>query len=213
MKTLSWIIALVAISTLTVSAQEPQSKCKPVAFRNGEGCWILTSVPIGELPNRPLYWHLDVYPTREAAEKAKGEHAAVVESLDKVWLLTLAEREWRARRKGKHVATIGPLPVEQGKEFTAQYMEAVMAPGWQTPMHTHPGPEVWYTEQGETCLETPRGKQVGKKGVPVIVPAGEPMRLTVTGKAQRRSLVLVLHDSSQPWNTMIHDWTPKNLCK
>jgi hypothetical protein len=34
-------------------------------------------------------------------------------------------------------------------------------------------------EGGETCLETPEGKQVGKKGVSVIVPGGQPMKLSV----------------------------------
>src|SRR6266481_1687736 len=33
-----------------------------------------------------------------------------------------------------------------------------------------------------------------------------------TGTEQRRSLVLVLHDASQPWMTMASDWTAKGLC-
>ncbi len=39
----------------------------------------------------------------------------------------------------------------------------------------------------------------GKKAVNVIVPEGQPMKLSVTGTEQRRSPVLVLHDAWQPW--------------
>jgi quercetin dioxygenase-like cupin family protein len=115
-------------------------------------------------------------------------------------------------KQSQHVAEIGPLPVNADTKYVAQYMEAIMSPGMETRLHRHPGPEAWYTEGGETCLETPEGKQVGIKGVSVIVPGGQPMRLSVTGTEQRRSLVLVLHDASQPWMTMASDWTPKGLC-
>jgi len=42
---------------------------------------------------------------------------------------------------------------------------------------------------------------------------GLSMYLTATGTEVRRSIVLILHQSSQPPTTMIHDWTPKGLCK
>ena len=43
----------------------------------------------------PMFWHLDVYPTRAAAEAAKGPRGTVVESLGKVWLLTIEKAGWR----------------------------------------------------------------------------------------------------------------------
>jgi hypothetical protein len=39
------------------------------------------------------------------------------------------------------------------------------------------------------------------------------MVLTATGTVQRRALVIVLHRSSEPAITVVHDWTPKGLCK
>jgi hypothetical protein len=39
------------------------------------------------------------------------------------------------------------------------------------------------------------------------------MHLTATGTEQRRSLVLILHESSQPTTIRATDWTPKGLCK
>ena len=81
------------------------------------------------------------------------------------------------------------------------------------PAHTHAGPEAWYTLSGETCLETPDGKQVGRAGgPPVIVPGGPPMHLTATGTEKRRALVLILHEASKPATTPARDWVPKGLC-
>jgi len=137
----------------------------------------------------------------------------VVESLGKIWLLTIEKAQWQSPT-GKRIAEIGPLPVVDGEEYSAQYMEAILNPGMTSAIHTHPGPEAWYTLAGETCLETPEGKYLGRAGEkPVIVPGGPPMLLTATGTEQRRALVLILHQSSKPPITVVHNWTPKGLCK
>ena len=47
----------------------------------------------------------------------------------------------------------------------------------------------------------------------MIVPMGLSMHLTAIGTEERRSIVLILHQSSQPPTTMVHDWMPKGLCK
>jgi hypothetical protein len=39
------------------------------------------------------------------------------------------------------------------------------------------------------------------------------MHLTAIGTEERRSIVIILHQSSQPPTTMIRDWTAKDLCK
>jgi quercetin dioxygenase-like cupin family protein len=192
----------------------PAGVCKPVSQRTSEvGCWILAHEAVGQLTRSEVFWHLDTFPSRAAAEAAKGPHGAVVESLGKVWLLTIEEASWRAAG-GERVAEIGPLPVTAGWNYSAQYMEAIFTPGMTAPAHTHAGPEAWYTLAGETCLETPQGKQIGRAGGQhVIVPGGLPMHLTATGKEQRRSLVLILHDASRPPTTIENHWVPKGLCQ
>ncbi len=102
----------------------------------------------------------------------------VAESFGKSWLFTVAERDWRPG-SGEHVADIGPLPVRQGVAYSAMYMEAIFTPGMTSSTHTHSGPEAWHTLAGETCLETPDGKIVGRAGgPPVIVPHEGGMDLT-----------------------------------
>jgi hypothetical protein len=190
------------------------SNCRPVAERTGEvGCWIIASQPIGQLAKAETFWHHDVYATRAETEAARASGSAVVESLGKTWLLTIADQGWRPSG-GERIAEIGPLPIIAGQTYSAPYMEAIFTPRIVAPSHTHAGPEAWYTQAGETCLETPLGKQIGRAGgPPVIVPGGPPMHLTATGTEQRRALVLILHDSSKHATTPEHDWVPKGLCK
>ena len=209
-------LALVS-AVLFLTCQEASAQiCKPVAERTGEvGCWIIAHQSVGQLNKPETFWHLDVYAARTEAEAeaAKIAGSVVVESLGKMWLLTIADKGWRPTG-GERIAEIGPLPITAGQTYSAQYMEAIFTPGMTAPAHRHAGPEAWYTQAGETCLETPSGKQIGRAGgAPVIIPGGPPMHLTATGTEQRRSLVLILHDSSKHATTPEADWIPKGLCK
>jgi len=190
------------------------ARCLPVSQRTGSpGCWIIAQESLGPLPETPLFWHMSTYPNRQAAEAAKRPGATLIEALDQTWLFTIdAAGMWTPG--GKHVAEIGPLPVKSGTKYTAQYMEAIFPPGAETRPHTHPGPEAWYHAAGGVCLETPDGKafgQAGDKGF--IVPGDRPMRLTVTGKEERRSIVLILHETGKPATSLDTNWVPKGLCR
>jgi hypothetical protein len=189
--------------------------CIPVSERGGAGreygCFIVATQAIGHLDSGRAFWHVSGFPTRAAAEAARGAQGTVVEALGRVWLFTIGAA---GRPPGRtEVAEIGPLPVTRGVTYTAQYMEAVFRPGMKSIIHRHAGPEAWYTLSGETCLETPAGIMVGRAGGrPTIVPPGPPMELTATGTEVRRALVLVLHDATQPASTPATDWRPKGLC-
>src|SRR5262245_47840111 len=93
----------------------PPGGCRPVSERKSEvGCWVVADREIGELKNAKAFWHLETFPTREAAEAAKGPHGAVVEAYGKIWLLTIQDRaDWRVTG-GNHVSNIGPPPVMAG---------------------------------------------------------------------------------------------------
>lgn len=215
---LSWIVAGALLRMMAPAFAVGQTEgtggtCIPVSERAGRsfGCFIVATQAIGRLDAARAFWHLSTFPTRAAAEAARGPRGTVVESLGKVWLFTIAEMQPSG---GMHVAAIGPLPVATGVAYTAQYMEAVFRPGMKSLVHRHSGPEAWYTLTGETCLETPAGTLVGRAGRrPVIVPGGPPMELTATGTDVRRAVVLILHDSTQPALSPASDWSPTGLCK
>jgi quercetin dioxygenase-like cupin family protein len=195
-----WLLLLAAASPAV--GQAHLRPCPPVSERTGEPGPTCSTAnqKLGRLPQGPIFWHLDTYSTRALAEAAKGPRGSVVESLGKIWLFTIAEAGWHPSG-GERVAEIGPLLVTPDTEYTAVYLESIFDPGMTAPVHTHSGPEAFYTLTGESCLEIPDGvlRERGD-GHTIIVPGGPPMLLTATGTVRRRGVVLILHDSSQPAN-------------
>ncbi len=209
-------IVLASTSLVWQSAVAQTEGCEPVARRAGRefGCFITARAELGALPrDSALYWHIDAFSTRSAAEAAKTPRGTVVSSLGRIWLFTIEESGWRAPG-GERVAMAGPLPLVQADTYAAVYMEGVFRPGMRSPIHRHPGVEVWHTLQGEQCLETPDGKLTQRAGdPPVMVRAGMPMILMGTGVGVRRSLVLILQDAAKPRSILATDWSPAGLCR
>lgn len=210
-----WLpMAVFAMSPAAVEAQTDVG-CVPMSERAGRefGCYLTAREELGSLAAEPpFYWHLDNYASTAQATAAKGPRGTVVESLGRVWLFSIAAKDYRPAG-GQRVATIGPLPLVSAATFAAVYMEGVFQPGMHTAVHRHPGVEAWYTLQGAMCLETPEGKLVQAAGDSgVMVQAGLPMKLTGIGTVARRSLVLILQDASLPRSVPAHDWMPRDLC-
>jgi quercetin dioxygenase-like cupin family protein len=197
-------------------APDPSRGCRtPVSERPGEtGCYLTVETPLGALPAGPLYWHLYTYPTRAAAEAARGPRGTVVGSFGRSWLYTIAEEGWRPAGGGERVAVIGPLSTATDRPYTARYMEAVFPPGYVTlgGGHRHSGSEAWYVLTGAQCLERPDGLLVARAGESAIVPPGPPMSISGVGPETRRAVLLVLHPTGEPWVSTATDWTPAGRC-
>jgi len=189
--------------------------CVPVAERRAEiGCYVVASIPLSEFEG-PVFWHLDRFGSRAEADAIKGPTGTVVEALERVWLFTIEAQDWKAIA-GAHVGKVGPLVIKPGVKHTASYLEAIMLPGAETSVHHHPGPEALFVFSGEECMETPEGMSVGRPEGPNIIVSGYvPHRLTITGAEKRRSLGLILHESSQPIAIREHEhgWHAKDLCR
>jgi hypothetical protein len=86
-------LMLILVSLLYNKASLGQEvACFPVSQRTTEvGCWVLSNAPTGQLSRTPVYWYLETYENRAAAETDKGPHGTVVESLGKTWLMTIDE--------------------------------------------------------------------------------------------------------------------------
>ena len=206
--------ALATVSPAHLAAQT-DGTCIPVAQRAGRalGCFITARQELGRLSATPaLYWHLDTYATRAAAEKARAPRSTVVESLGRIWLFTIAPAGWRPAT-GKRFERVGPLPLVHADSLAAVYMEGVFEPGMHSMVHRHPGAEAWVTLEGSQCLETPNGKleqRAGDHGI--LVGPDIPMMLTGTGTGVRKSVVLILQDATRPRSTPATDWTPRHIC-
>lgn len=200
-------------TALTADEMKAQG-CIPVSERAGRefGCFIMATETVGQFRGSPVFWHIYEYADREAANAARGPRSTVIESLGRIWLLSIEPATWHPST-GDRAAIVGPLPIDTTTTYTAQYMEAVFRPGMKSAVHRHSGPEAWYTVTGQTCLETPDSMFMGRAGGEhVIVPHGPPMELTATGTETRRALVLILFDSAQPPSSVATDWTPKGRC-
>ncbi len=207
------LLLVSAVSALQAQAPPAPIRCTPVSERTGNtGCWIIASAPWSGDTTVPVYWSIDRFATMDAAQAAAGLHGQAVRALDQFWVLTISAKDDRPS-SGDHVTQIGPLPLKPHARYTAQYMEAVLTPGTETVIHRHPGVEVFYTDSGESCLETPAGKRIGRKGEDVVVDEGEPMVLVASGTQNRRALTLVLHDADHAWSTPAPDWKPLGLCR
>jgi quercetin dioxygenase-like cupin family protein len=205
---------LVLLGSANAWAQLPGRCEAPVSERMGTiGCYVVANQPLGSLPDVPLFWHVYVFPNRAAADAAKAPWSTIVEAFDKIWLFSVAPRDWHAA-SGEPVAVVGPLAQVIDKSYTARYLEGVVPPGERTPVHTHAGPEAWYLVAGAQCLETPEGATVAHAGESVVVREGLPMILSSVGTEVRRTFTLVLHDSAKPWTMVMQgdEWRPAGRC-
>jgi len=84
-------LGLLPLETRQLSAQgvtTPGEVCKPASERTQEvGCWVMADDPVGQLTRSQVFWHLDGYSTRAAAQVDEGPQGTVIESLCKVWLM------------------------------------------------------------------------------------------------------------------------------
>src|SRR2546422_6611313 len=100
-------------------------------------------------------------------------------------------------------------PQAQSYELLAAL--AILQPGDDVGVHTHPGPEAWYVLAGEQCLETAVGLSRAHTGQTMVAPAATPMKLVITGSSLRRAFFIVLHDAAQPWMGE-STWQHKGRC-
>lgn len=208
------LTVIVAGSLLPKQIEAAPCHAEPTAAKPGYGCIVLGRQALGALPRTTaLYWHIDVFDSAKAAEQAKTPHSMVVVSHGKAWLFTISDLDWRARG-GHNVGRVGPLPLVTARDYAVEYVEGDFPPGMMTRVHRHPGAEAFYTVEGQTCLETPKGVfQQAAGGPGIIIPGGTPMRLTAIGKQTRFGFAAVIQDASKPFSSPALDWQPRDLCR
>jgi quercetin dioxygenase-like cupin family protein len=174
------------------------------------GCFNVGTVTGLHFSEPSVYWHLRTFPNRKAANAAKSATGVVVEEDGRVWLSEFGPKA-PAPKAGEPIAIIGPLELPAAKSYAAVVSYAVMRPGDNSRVHTHPGPEGWYVIAGEQCLETPDGANRAQAGGTSTVRPNIPMELNVTGTTLRRAFALVIHDATQP-RGIPSTWKPAGAC-
>jgi quercetin dioxygenase-like cupin family protein len=183
----------------------------PVGEKRPEfGCFNIATITGLHFSEASVYWHLRAFPSRKIAEAAKSASGLVVEEDGRVWLSEFGPRNF-ALQGGEPIAIVGPLQLPTARSYAAVLSYAVMRPGDDSRVHTHPGPEGWYVLAGEQCLETPAGATRTRAGGTMTVGGNIPMELNVTGTVIRRAFALVIHDSAQE-RGIPSDWKPSRAC-
>jgi quercetin dioxygenase-like cupin family protein len=176
------------------------------------GCFRIGIAKNLRFNNPSVFWHLQTYPSRAAADAAKSPSGIVVEEDGTVWLSEFGSRHRVSQAGGHRVAEIGPLSVVPGKSYDAEVAYSVMAPSDRSRVHTHSGPEAWYVLAGAQCLETPAVTRRGVAGETMSAAPNIPMQLSATGADVAKALTLVIHDSAQGFGTA-SDWKPTGVCQ
>ncbi|WP_174297289.1 cupin domain-containing protein [Sphingomonas bacterium] len=204
------LVATAELSASTAIGQATTRACTPVE-EPGPAC-LLARQRVSHLPSGRLYWLIDRFSNADRARKAGLPTSTVIQAFKATWLFTLSGANWRAKG-GERVTQIGPLPIPLAPSYQAEYLRSIFAPGTTAPLHRHSGPEAFFAVDGDTCLETPDGVQIGRgPGNSLLVKAGTPMLLMAIGKVPRRGFALILHDAGAPPTTLTQAWQPTGLC-
>jgi quercetin dioxygenase-like cupin family protein len=184
----------------------------PGEIRPEFGCFRIGIARNLKFGDSSVFWHLQTYSNRAAADAAKSPSGIVVEEAGRIWLSEFGSRLGASQGGGRRVAEIGPLSVVAGKSYDAEVAYSIMAPSDRSRVHTHSGPEAWYVLAGSQCLETPAGTLRGLAGDTMSAAPNGPMQLSVTGTDVAKALTLVIHESTQEFGTA-SDWKPSGACQ
>lgn len=197
---LSFCTALVLGGRFEAVAQE--YVVKPIAQKK-----------VKQLPEGPLYWRVENFPTLGDAQAAVGPDgwnpaavkyetttALVAEVAGKVWLFTLGAKGG-ATPGGTKVAEVGPVPVLAAPEYLLRVNHGSGPPGARTPTHTHPGSEAFYVVSGRLGQRTPHGVAHVEAGQTLNGHAPDmAMEVFNAGTTNLDALIMFVVDATRPFS-------------
>lgn len=203
---------LMGIATVLVSAVfavQPTSAA--------DGVYVVKPVAekrVKQLPDGPLYWRIENFPTLAQAQAAVGPDrwnpdtvsydsatSLAVEVAGRDWLLTLGPKGG-STPGGTMVAEIGPVPRISAPEYLLRINYGSGPPGATTPQHSHPGSESFYVISGELGQRTPEGVSHVEAGHTMNGhSAGMPMEVFNSGTTELSALIMFLVDATKPFSS------------
>lgn len=183
-------VGVIALVVASVAVAQQALVIRPLAERN-----------VAELPAGELFWRIENYPSKDAAQAAAGDWSLVAEAAGKVWLFTLGAGGG-STPGGTKVSEVGPIARVVAPRYLLRINEASGPPGSVTAVHSHPGSEAFYVLAGEQSIRGARGTLVVKAGTPE---AGQgtaaAMQVSSSGSSALQSLVMFVVDATQPFSS------------
>ena len=116
---------VLAIAGVSASAALGQATTRPCTSNEAVGpACLIAHQDLTALPAGPVFWHLETFKSRKAAEQGAGQNSRVVTAYGKTWLFTIAPRKW-CSKGGRHLAAIGPLALEPAPAYSVHYLRAI----------------------------------------------------------------------------------------
>jgi hypothetical protein len=182
------VMAGLLLSLGAAAAQQPE--VKPVVERK-----------VTRLPEGPLFWRIENFPTLAQAQAAAGATALVAEAAGKVWLFTLGPKGGATPGASK-VAEIGPVPQIAASEYLLRINRAGGPPGAKTPMHSHPGSEAFFVLTGKLGQKTLHGVSYAEAGSTMNGHGADmPMEVFSAGASDLDQLVMFVVDANRPFSS------------
>ena len=168
---------------------------------------------VKQLPEGPLFWRIENFPTLAQAQAAAGAEAwnpdtvgyqpstsLAAEVAGKVWLFTLGPKGGSTPGASK-VAEVGPVPPIKASEYLLRINHGYGPPGAKTAVHTHPGSEAFYVVEGRLGQRTAHGTSHVEAGQFLNGHSADmPMEISNSGTTELTALVMFVVDASRPFS-------------
>jgi len=168
---------------------------------------------ITKLPDGPLYWRVETFPTLVEAKAAVGpdgwdpaavsyatKTALIAEVAGKVYVVTLGA-QGASTPGGTKLAEIGPLPPLSAPEYLLRLNYGSGPPGSATPVHSHPGSESFYVISGRLGQKTPEGTAYVDAGHTMNGHASNTtMQVFNAGQTDLQALIMFVVDAHEPFS-------------
>jgi len=183
-------------------AAQAQYTVKPIAQKK-----------IKQLPQGPLYWRVESFPTLGDAKAAIGPDglnpatvryeittSLIADVSGKVFVFTLGAKG-ASTPGGTKVAEIGPVPAIAADEYLLRVNLGTGPQGAETPVHTHPGSEAFYVIAGRLGQRTPHGvSYVEAGGTMNGHEANMSMQVFNGGTTELSALIMFVVDAAKPFS-------------
>jgi len=191
-------VVLLAVASLPVACASA-----PPTTRGGAK-FVVTPIAekrIESLPSGPLFWFVERFANRAAAERDVGPTALVADDSGGAWRFTLGRREAFVAT-GDLVATIGAVPAISAARYLLRINRAGGAPGARTEIHSHPGSEAFFVRSGRLCQRMDHATAcVRSGGTRNGHGADQAMQLWSAGKEPLDQFVLFVVDADRPFSS------------
>ena len=203
---------LIGIATVLVAGL-----CAMQPAAAADGVYVVKPVTekrVKQLPDGPLYWRIENFPTLAQAQAAigpdrwnpntvsyDGATSLAAEVAGKDWLFTLGPKGG-STPGGTEVAEIGPVPPITAPEYLLRINHGSGPPGAKTPQHSHPGSEAFYVISGQLGQRTPQGVSHVDAGHTMNGhSAGMPMEVFNSGTTDLSALIMCVVDATKPFSS------------